>query len=175
MLLDFITPPCSVECSSKLSLFCSSSPLFFNSVALGPTHSPQHPTPTYFVPALRDYVSHRTNKLTNQLTPWSTVLPEKLTSSQLVNNFPAFYSKVHYRIHKIYKIVAFYILIFILLDSKLWMFYSYIYSFFCHMHAIKQQRPHELYTCQSWLKLKLRGFSPHANYTDRAAAAGRRS
>ena len=30
-------------------------------------------------------------------------------------------------------------------------------------------------TNQMQLKLKLRGLSPHANYTDRAAAAGRRS
>jgi len=33
------------------------------------------------------------------------------------------------------------------------------------------------HTCKYQLdiKLKLRGLSPHANYTDRAAAAGRRS
>ena len=30
-------------------------------------------------------------KLTNLLTPWSRVLPEKPTSSQLVKKFPAFY------------------------------------------------------------------------------------
>jgi len=29
--------------------------------------------------------------------------------------------------------------------------------------------------CNNKLKTKLRGLSPHANYTDRAAAAGRRS
>ena len=29
--------------------------------------------------------------LTYLLTPWSRVLPEKLTGSQLVNKFPAFY------------------------------------------------------------------------------------
>ena len=38
---------------------------------------------------------------TNLLTQWSSVLLEKLTGSQLVKNFPAFYGtpKVHYRIH----------------------------------------------------------------------------
>jgi len=29
--------------------------------------------------------------------------------------------------------------------------------------------------CSIFVKTKLRGLSPHANYTDRAAAAGRRS
>ena len=41
-------------------------------------------------------------KITYLLTPHSTVVLEKLTGSQLVNKFPAFYGtpKVHYRIHK---------------------------------------------------------------------------
>jgi len=36
------------------------------------------------------------------ITPWSTVLLEKLTGSQLVKNFPAIYGTqtVHYHIHK---------------------------------------------------------------------------
>ena len=36
------------------------------------------------------------------LTPWSRILLENLTDSQLVKKFPAFYGtpKVHYRIHK---------------------------------------------------------------------------
>jgi hypothetical protein len=36
------------------------------------------------------------------LTPWSSVLLEKLTGSQLVKKFPAFYGtpKVHYRVDK---------------------------------------------------------------------------
>ena len=40
--------------------------------------------------------------LTYLLTPWSRVLLEKLTGSQLVKKFTAFYGtpKVHYRIHK---------------------------------------------------------------------------
>jgi len=40
--------------------------------------------------------------LTYLLTPWNTVLLEKLTSFQLVKKFPAYYvtSKVHYHIHK---------------------------------------------------------------------------
>ena len=39
---------------------------------------------------------------TYSLTPWSRVLLEKLTGSQLVKKFPAFYGtpKVHYCIHK---------------------------------------------------------------------------
>ena len=40
--------------------------------------------------------------ITYLLTPWSRVLLQKLTGSQLVKKFPAFYgtAKVHYRIHK---------------------------------------------------------------------------
>ena len=40
--------------------------------------------------------------LTYLLAPWSRVLLEKLTGSQLVKKFPAFYGtqKIHYRIHK---------------------------------------------------------------------------
>ena len=36
------------------------------------------------------------------LIPWGRVLLEKLTGSQLVKKFPAFYGtpKVHYRVHK---------------------------------------------------------------------------
>jgi hypothetical protein len=30
-------------------------------------------------------------RMSNYLTPWSRVLPEKLTGSQLVKKFPAFY------------------------------------------------------------------------------------
>jgi len=47
-------------------------------------------------------VSHLYYLLTYLLTPWSRVLLEKLTGSQLVKKFLAFYGtlKVHYRIHK---------------------------------------------------------------------------
>ena len=40
--------------------------------------------------------------LTYLLIPWSRVLPEKLSSFQLVKKFPAFYGtkKIHYCIHK---------------------------------------------------------------------------
>jgi len=36
-------------------------------------------------------ISIKTNQLTNQLTPWSKVLLERLLVTQLVKKFPAFY------------------------------------------------------------------------------------
>ena len=40
--------------------------------------------------------------------------------------------------------------------------------YYCHQVSIQKQLP-------NITKTKLRGLSPHANYTDRAAAAGRLS
>jgi hypothetical protein len=36
------------------------------------------------------FVINNFNRIINQLTPWSTDLPEKPTGPQLVNKFPAF-------------------------------------------------------------------------------------
>jgi superfamily I DNA and/or RNA helicase len=45
---------------------------------------------------------HPLLKIAYLLTPWSTVLLEKLTGSQLLKKYPAFYEKpkVHHRIYK---------------------------------------------------------------------------
>jgi hypothetical protein len=56
---------------------------------------PQGSLPCSQQPATGPYLSHESNphitKLTNQPTTWSRVLPDKLSVTQLVKKFPAFY------------------------------------------------------------------------------------
>ena len=45
----------------------------------------------YCYPIVNESFTHTLNSFTHSLTPWSTVLLEKLTGPQLVKKFPAFY------------------------------------------------------------------------------------
>jgi len=108
--------------------------------------------------------------ITAQLSPWHTVLPEKLTVPQVVKKLPIFYGnpKVHYRVHnspppvptlsqfKIFKIHCNINLSFTLRSSK----WSHSLPF-AHQTRARTSRLPEQFTARSVPLLSHVTFEPH--------------
>ena len=109
---------CPVELPKcVISYFLRCQACFFSSISDPTIRKPLTYLLTYFLTYLHTYIlTHSlthlltylvpnyllTHSLTHSLTPWSRILLEKLTSSQLVKKFSAFYGTpgVHYRLYK---------------------------------------------------------------------------
>jgi len=110
-------------------------------------------------------------------SPEKSALLQTLTVIQIVKNFPAFFCDpiIRHPVHNKPQLVP------VLCQNRNFQAPIFLDKSFCYhcLHKVtagKQDFKKAMYAGIIIYKTnKLRGLSPHANYTDRAAAAGRRS